>query len=55
MFSMWTYICVAAAIAAIGFVLGQFASGLGVAFVVASSSIWAAYSVKRQNASKFKP
>ena len=48
MFSMWTYLTVAALIAAIAFGIGQFVSGLGVAFVVLASTIWTGYSVKRQ-------
>ncbi len=48
MFSIWTYLAVAAAIAVIAFVIGQFASGLGVACVFVTSTIWAAYSEKRR-------
>lgn len=54
MFSMWTYVSVAAVIALIAFAIGQFASGFGAAFALASSSIWLAYSVKRQNDSSSK-
>ena len=47
MFPMWVYIAVAALIAAVAFVIGQFVPGLGVAFVALASTLWTAWSVRR--------
>ena len=48
MFSMWTYVTVAALIAGIAFAIGQFTDGHGTAFVVCASAAWAAYSENRR-------
>lgn len=48
MFSMWTYLAVAAVIAGAAFAIGQFTSGHGTVFVVCASAVWAAYSERRR-------
>jgi hypothetical protein len=48
MFSMWTYVAMAALIAIAGFGAGQAFPGLGVPFVILASTIWTAYSVNAQ-------
>ncbi len=48
MFPMWIYIAMAAAIAAVAFLIGQVFPGLGVPFVVAASTAWTGYAVYRQ-------
>lgn len=48
MFSMWTYLAVAAVIAGIAFAIGQFTDGHGTAFVVCASAVWAAYCEHRR-------
>jgi hypothetical protein len=48
MFPMSIYLIVAASIALIAFGIGHVIPGLGVAFVAVASTLWAAYSTKRQ-------
>jgi hypothetical protein len=48
MLSIWAYAVVALLIAACGFVIGQFFPGMGVPFVALASTLWVAYSVRRQ-------
>ena len=45
---IWTYLAVAAAVAAIAFVMGQFAPGMGGPFVALATSLWVAFSVARE-------
>ncbi|MGF7148676.1 hypothetical protein FHS96_002304 [Sphingomonas zeicaulis] len=47
MLPMWVYIAVAALIAAVSFVIGQFVPGFGVSFVVLASTLWTVWSVRR--------
>ena len=48
MFPMWIYVAMAAAIAAVAFLIGQAFPGLGVAFVAAASTLWTGYAVYSQ-------
>jgi hypothetical protein len=47
MFSIRVYLAVAAAVALAAFGVGQIAPGLGVAFAVLVSTLWAAYCARR--------
>lgn len=47
MFPMWVYVAVALAIAGIAFAIAQFAEGLGTMFVIAATTLWAAFSAYR--------
>ncbi len=51
MFPMWIYVAMAAAIAAVAFLIGQVFPGLGVPFVAAASTLWTGYAVHRQGRS----
>ena len=45
MLPTWAYLVCAFGIAALAFAIGQFVPGLGMAFVVAASTLWTAYSL----------
>jgi hypothetical protein len=47
MFPIWVYIVVALGIALVAFVIEQVAPGIGMAFVVLTSTMWTAYSISR--------
>lgn len=47
MFPVWVYIVVAFGIVLIAFVIEQVATGIGMAFVALTSSMWTAYSISR--------
>ncbi len=47
MFPVWVYIVVAFGIALIAFVIEQAATGIGMAFVALTSTMWTAYSISR--------
>ena len=47
MLPLWIDFVVAAAIALTAFALGQFAPGLGVAFVAGATTLWVAYSASQ--------
>jgi hypothetical protein len=48
MFPLWIYVAMAAAIAAVAFLIGQAFPGLGVPFVAAATTLWTGYAVYRQ-------
>lgn len=48
MFSMWVYLAMAAAIAGLAFLVGQVAPGMGVIVAALGSTLWVAWSVRRQ-------
>ncbi len=47
MFPVWVYFVVALGIALIAFAIEQVASGIGMAFVALTSTMWTAYSISR--------
>jgi hypothetical protein len=52
MFPVWIYFVVALGIALVAFAIEQVASGIGMAFVALTSTMWTAYSVSRARRSR---